>query len=98
MLLDLCLRGVVRFVLVFECRVNFAEPDLGAGLDDESLAVVHCRAFSYGLAVDAGPDLYGARHQPYTCQVSRLKWEVVALFLFEPSHAQWAWRARLVTS
>ena len=25
-----------RFVLPFECRVNFAEPDLHAGLDHES--------------------------------------------------------------
>jgi hypothetical protein len=31
----------MRFVVpVFEFRINFAEPDLGAGLDDESLAVV----------------------------------------------------------
>jgi sugar phosphate isomerase/epimerase len=46
-LLDLCLRHVVRLVLVVECRVNFAEPNLGAGLDDESLEVVPFRDFSY---------------------------------------------------
>jgi hypothetical protein len=49
-LLDRCLRRVVRFVLVFECRVNFAEPDLGAGIDDESLAVADLRNFSYRSA------------------------------------------------
>jgi hypothetical protein len=45
--LDLRLRRIVRFVLVFERRINFAEPDFGAGLDEESLAVVHRRGFSY---------------------------------------------------
>jgi hypothetical protein len=44
-LLDLCLRHVVRLVLVVECRVNFAEPNLGAGLDDESLEAIPIRFF-----------------------------------------------------
>jgi hypothetical protein len=39
-------------VLIRECRVNLAEPDPGAGLDDESLAVVHSRSFSYNLDVE----------------------------------------------
>jgi hypothetical protein len=36
-------------VLVFEGRVNLTEPDPGAGLDDESLAVVHSRGCSDAL-------------------------------------------------
>jgi len=46
--------AVLRFaVVVFEIRGNLAEPDLGAGLDDKSPAVVHRRGISYGFAVDA---------------------------------------------
>src|SRR5260370_38592165 len=82
MFLELRLRPVVRFLLFFEGRVYLTEPVPGAGLDDEFLAVVHCRRFLLWLAVDARPGLRGMQRERDARRVSGAKRKVVALFLF----------------
>src|ERR1700726_3799812 len=88
MFLDFRHRRVVRFVLVFEGRVDLTELDPGAGLDDEFLAVVHSRRFLLWLAVDARPGLRGMQQERDARRVSGAKRKVVALFLFRARSRQ----------
>jgi hypothetical protein len=67
MLLNLWRCLVLRFVLVCEGRVNLAQPNPGAGFDDESLAVVHRQGFSSGLAITGL--VVDARASGATCAV-----------------------------
>src|SRR5260370_30838515 len=82
MFLELRLRPVVRFLLFFEGRVYLTEPVPGAGLDDEFLAVVHCRRFLLWPAVDARPGLRGMQRERDARRVSGAKAKSCSSFPF----------------